>query len=209
MRITKWNLENYLSQTYGGTPRLTLNKQLDDFFPLLQKDYGEANDCTLTSITAIIYYLSEQKLDIQTVYNTVEKYAKKYGYKGDKGTPALTIRKIFQKSLAAYNMPNAYGKFVKGVGYNFDTIKYEINKGNPLILSLNDDGQSYYKNHSVTVVGYVEASVNSKKTPMIIIYDNWYKGISYIDYNKLSLVSSVHFSDLTFKQKRKMFKNLK
>jgi hypothetical protein len=32
--------------------------KLDGFTPLLQADYGEDNDCTLTSMTAIVYFLS-------------------------------------------------------------------------------------------------------------------------------------------------------
>jgi len=176
---------------------------------LLQKDYGGANDCTLTSITAIIHYLSENQIDIQTIYNFVEQFGKKYGYASNRGTPGIAITKIFQTSLAKFKMPRAYGKFVKGIGYNFSHIKAEINKGNPIILSMYSDGQDYYANHSVTIIGYKIAVVKGKEVPIITIYDNWYKAISYIDYNKLSRISSIHFSDLTFKQRHQMWKKLK
>ena len=33
------------------------------------------------------------------IYNTVERIAKKYGYKGNIGTNSLVIKKIFDKSL--------------------------------------------------------------------------------------------------------------
>ena len=61
MRITKYNLKEYLVKTYGSASKPGSQKQLDNFVPLLQKDYGEANDCTLTSMTAIIFYITQQK----------------------------------------------------------------------------------------------------------------------------------------------------
>jgi hypothetical protein len=160
-------------------------------------------------MTAIIFYLSEQKIAIQTIYDFVEKTAKKYGYKGDRGTPMITIRKIFHTALVRFGMPQAYAKYFKGVGYTFKEIKSEINKGNPLILSLNKDGQGYYENHSITIVGYELYQVKDKEIPMLIIYDNWHKTISYIDYNKMSRISTIHYAGLNFKQKHQMWKQLK
>ena len=209
MRITQYNLKKYLRETYKIVSQPSSQKQLDNFVPLLQRDYGEANDCTLTSMTAIIFYLSQQQLDIQTVYNFVEKTAKKYGYKGDRGTHFFTIRKIFQTALNNFSLPKAYGKYLKGAGYSFADIKAEINKGNPIILSMHNDGKDYYENHSITIVGYETYVLGKKEIPMLIVYDNWYKAISYVDYNKMSRLSSIHFSELTFKQKHTMWKQLK
>ncbi len=213
MRITKYNLKKYLDDTYGNRQvQPCSHKQLDGFIPLLQNDYGEANDCTLTSMTAIIFYLSEQKLAVKDIYPVVEKFAKKYGYRGNRGTPFATIRKIFQQSLATFSMPTAYAKFIKGIGYKFKNIQAEINKGNPVILSMHNDGKDYYENHSITIVGYETYKIDNKLLPMLIVYDNWYKSISYVDYNKMSRLSSIHYSELTFKQRHnlwKKFKNLK
>jgi hypothetical protein len=161
-------------------------------------------------MTAIIFYLSDRKADIQKVYNVVEKIAKKYGYKGEKGTPFITIRKIFHTALAQFRLPQAYAKYFKGVGFKFSHIRAEINKGNPIILSLKKDGQNYYENHSITIIGYeVYSAPNGKTVPMLIVYDNWYKVISYIDYNKMSRISTIHYSGLTFKQRHAMWKQLK
>ena len=210
MRITKYNLKKYLDDTYGNRQvQPCSHKQLDGFIPLLQNDYGEANDCTLTSMTAIIFYLSEQKLAVKDIYPVVEKFAKKYGYRGNRGTPFATIRMIFQKSLANFKMPTAYGKYLRGIGYKFKDIKAEINKGNPVILSLDHDGKDYYDNHSITIVGYELYKINNKDVPMLIVYDNWYKAIAYVDYNKMSRFSSIHFAELTFKQRHNMWKTLK
>lgn len=210
MRITQYNLKKYLKETYGSTtPILQQQKKLDGFTPLLQADYGEASDCTLTSMTAIVNFLSYGNFAIQDVYDYTEKIAKKYGYRGTKGTPFLTIRKIFHEVLKKFKLPKANVKYAKELGYTFKTIQAEINKGNPLILSMNEDGQDYYENHSVTIIGYEYYLISGQKVPMLIIYDNWYKTISYIDYNKLSPVSTIHYSNLTFQQRFQMWRQLK
>jgi hypothetical protein len=76
----------------------------------------------------------------------------------------------------------------KGIGYDYDYIKKEIDEGNPIVLSMHSDGLDGYKNHSVTIVGYKDYG-NAK---MIQIYDNWYSSHSYLDYDKLSTISSTH-----------------
>ncbi len=209
MRITQYNLKEYLKETYGSASEPSSQKQLDNFVPLLQKDYGEANDCTLTSMTAIIFYLTQQKQDIKTIYSYVEKTAKKYGYRGQRGTPSITIRKIFHIALNHFGLPQAYVKYMKNLGFTFKNIKTEINKGNPIILSMADDGKGYYENHSITIIGYQIYKINKKEIPMLVVFDNWYKSISYVDYNKMSLVSSIHYSGLTFKQRHDLWKQLK
>jgi hypothetical protein len=166
---------------------------------LLQKDYGEDNDCTLTSITAIVNFLSGGKRPVQEYYDYTEQIAKKYFYRGSRGTPFLTIRKIYHEVLKHFGFSKAHARYLKDVGYKFSHIQAEINKGNPLVLSISNDGLNYYQNHSVTIVGYEIYKINNKKVPMIAIYDNWYKAISYVDYNKISTVSSIHYSEPTQK----------
>jgi hypothetical protein len=62
----------------------------------LQNDYGEASDCSITSMTATIRYYLNNSLAPLDIYNQVERYAKCYGYNGVKrGTNPLTIKKIF------------------------------------------------------------------------------------------------------------------
>lgn len=194
MPITQYNLKQYLAETYGGTPVLQQQRKIENFFPLLQKDYGEAQDCTLTSITSIVYFLSKNKLSIQEIYNQVEKIAKKYLYKGTRGTPFLTMRKIFHEALKLYEMPQAYMGIGKDLGYNFATIRNQINKNNPIMLSMLTDGRDYYNNHSVTVFGYEIYKVKNKQIKMLCVYDNWITNIRYVDYNKMSAISTIHYS---------------
>lgn len=193
MRIDQKNLKDYLKKTYGGNPVRQHQKILDNFTPLLQKNYGGAGDCTLTSMTAIVNFLSKGKYQIQDIYNCVEKYALKYFYTGETGTPTITTRKIFEEVSKVYKLSKPIAKYGKELGYTFDIIKQQISYNNPLILSINDDGKNYYKNHSITVVGFEVWKVGNKEIKMIAIYDNWYSSISYVDYDKISYISTIHY----------------
>lgn len=209
MPLTQYNLKKYLADTYGSGAVLQQSRTIENFKPLLQKDYGEANDCTLTSMTAIIHYLTGNSHKVVDIYNVVAPIAKKYLYRGTRGTPFITIRKIFQESLKKYKLPNAYVKYAKDIGFKFKDIQIEINKGNPVILSMLDDGRDYYENHSITIVGYELYKKGSITIPMLKIYDNWTTNYRYIDYNKLSPVCSIHYSGLTYKQRFQMWRQLK
>ena len=58
-----------------------------------------------------------------------------------------------------------------------------------MVLSLWNDGRNYYKNHSVIIVGF-----NEFKTKKILtVYDNWHETLSYIDYDKLSIISCINY----------------
>ena len=209
MRISKYNIHKYLQDTYGAGATMQQQRHLSDFPFLLQAHYGEANDCTLTSMTAIIHYLTKGKNKTTDIYDYVEKIATKYFYKGTRGTPFITIRKIFHNCLNKYKLPKAYVKYGKDIGYQFKHIQSEINKGNPLILSMVDDGRDYYENHSITIVGYETWKVGSKTIRMLAVADNWNKSVSYVDYEKLSAVSSIHYSGVTIAQRFNMWKQLK
>lgn len=194
MRIDQKNLKDYLKKTYGGNPVRQHQRILDNFTPLLQKNYGGESDCTLTSMTAIVNFLSKGKHQVQDIYNCVEKYALKYFYTSDNGTPTITTRKIFEEVSKVYKLSKPIVKYGKELGYVFSDIQQQIAAyNNPVILSMTSDGKDYYKNHSVTAVGFEIWKTGNKEIRMIAIYDNWYSSISYIDYDKLSLVSSIHY----------------
>lgn len=194
MRISQQNLEQYLKDTYKGNPVRQQQKFLDGFTPLLQKNYGGENDCTLTSMTAIVYFLSKSKYEIQSIYDYVEKIAKKYFYRSATGTPYITTNKIFAEVLKNYKLLAPTARYGKDIGYTFSYIQNQIAKNNPLILSITDDGKDYYKNHSVTIVGFEKWKVGNKEVQMIAIYDNWYSSISYVDYDKISWMSTIHYA---------------
>lgn len=153
---------------------------------LLQDDYGDRLDCTITSMACVFG---------EAHYSELERIAKRYGYNGKTcGTNPLVVQRIMQVFMKEHKLKgrpcSAYGK---GIGWNFATIKRLINGGTPVILNLWTDGRGYYKDHSVTIVGYEEYEHGQ----FLLVYDNWFRGVSMIDYGKLSVVSSVNFVTTT------------
>lgn len=196
-RLWNGNIREYLKKKYKGTKviKCTSSKLLN-FKPLLQDDYGEAGDCTLTSLTACVnYYLANSK-PIEEIYNYVEKIAKKWGYKGNIGTFPLFIQRIYNQTLKHFpcaKKRTAQG-YIKGVGFNFNTIKNILNKNTPIVLSIKNDGRNYYTNHTITIVGYMIYSINNKHTAnILVVYDNWTKSESFIDFDVLPIMASINY----------------
>lgn len=188
MHITDQNLDSYLRSRYG-VQSLRKKKEIARFRPLLQKNYGGPNDCTLTCITAILNFITNYRNSPKLIYNYVEKIAQDNLYEIDgNGTWPVAIRTIFNQAAKKYTNKTSCVNYGKGVGYNYEEIKKEIDKGHPIILSMFSDGLGYYDNHSVTIVGYNEYD----KAKMLKIFDNWTEKPSYIDYNKLSVISSIN-----------------
>lgn len=192
-RLTSSNIKKYVENTYGSGAVEITKKYFLDFPPLLQKDYGGKNDCTLTCMTAIIHYITKRKNKATSIYDDVEKIAKKHFYHSALGTSYFTIRTIFNKALKMYCTQKAEVGYLKNAGYNQNTIVSQIDKNNPLILTMVSDGLGYYKKHSVTVIGYSVYSVNNEKKIFLRIYDNWNRDIGYLDYEKISSVSVLHY----------------
>lgn len=174
-----------LTREYSVLGRRTARKILR-LEALLQDDYGERLDCTLTSMACIFG---------EEFYPEIEQIAKKYGYNGEKrGTNPLVVQRIMQVFMKAHKLKGRpYSAYGKGVGWSYATIKRLINGGTPVILNLWADGRSYYKDHSVTVVGFEEY----EKGRFLLVYDNWFRGVSMIDYKKLSVISSINYITMT------------
>lgn len=186
MRISRYDLTQYVKSKTGKTKIIRV-KTIAKFPMLLQNNYGLDQDCTLTSITALAQY-KNQFPDYKTedIYSCVEQVALKYGYDGNKrGTNPLVIRNIINKIF----LTKSKIKIFKNLGYNFETIVEQINKNNPIVLSLYKSGNGSYDNHTVSILGYVEY----EGAKMLIIADNWYKDYSYIDYDKLSFISQINY----------------
>lgn len=148
---------------------------------LIQADFDGKNDCTLTCLTFLFGVKYHE--DIVSVSKTL-------GYDGKNGTNPLVIKTLMQRVMRLANVKgtakSAYGK---GIGYTWNTLKTLINGKHYVILNLLDDGRNYYHDHSVTVVGYAEYA----KHKFLLVYDNWSSGVSYIDFAKLSFISSINF----------------
>ena len=151
---------------------------------LLQKNYGQKNDCTLTSL-AFLYGVEK--------YPQIEQIAMRYGYDGKKnGTSPFVVRKIMLACNKQFSVSGTCCvRYGKGISFDYETVKSVIDKGHYLLLNLWKDGRDYYKNHAVTVIGY-EAYERGR---FLIVFDNWNSTYSYIDYGKLSLISSVNWME--------------
>lgn len=183
-RISTLDLFKYVNTNYEHA-KAQARKQLQHFPFLLQNDYGGTLDCTITSITAVKAYKGDER-DTKEIYGEVESVSKKYGYKSEIwGSIPLFTRKVLNE---VFNTKSKV-KYFKGIGFNFDTIKNLIDKGQPIILSMANDGRGYYKNHTVTVIGYVIY----QEARMLIVADNWNGSVSYLDYGKLSKISSLNW----------------
>lgn len=151
---------------------------------LLQDDYGEAYDCTITSLACI--FGAEH-------YGEIEAIAKRYGYDGKKcGTSPLTVRKILSDILKLlHKSGKPKSAYAKGIGWNFSLVKRLVSGGTPVVLNLWNDGRGYYHDHTVTIIGTEEY----KKNRFLLVYDNWSLGVSLIDYQKLCVISSINWVD--------------
>jgi hypothetical protein len=87
---------------------------------------------------------------------------------------------------------------MKNVGYKFEKIMNLIDNKVPVIISVNNDGRNYYRNHSMTIIGYtiyritlVDGQTINRR--FLKVYDNWRSTFGYIDYEVLSSISSINY----------------
>ena len=162
-----------------------LFRQVIPLQPLLQQNYGEALDCTITSLACIF---SEK------YYDVIESIARRYGYDGERcGINPLTVRRIMADFMKKQHMTGtARSGYGKGIGWRWTTVKRLIARQTPVILNLWDDGRGYYHDHTVTVIGVEEYL----KDRFLLVLDNWNESISLIDYKKLSIISSINWVDM-------------
>ena len=182
------NIRDYTVKTYGDDGGM-IKRKIQYVPTLLQNDYGELSDCTITSITAVIKFYRPD-LNVFDIYDQVESIAKCYGYSGDHGTYSLTIRFIYNKALKKFGIDKrASSRYLKDFSFDYFFIQQEINGDRPVLLNLWKDGRDFYKNHTVLIVGYLMIG----NIPYLMVQDNWTKTVSYIDYKKLATICSIQF----------------
>ena len=162
-----------------------LYRQVIPLQPLLQRNYGEELDCTITSMACIFG---------EKYYGVIELIARRYGYDGDtRGTNPLTVRRIMAEFMDCAHMTGtARSGYGKGIGWRWATVKRLIARQTPVILNLWDDGRGYYHDHTVTVIGVEEY----RKDRFLLVLDNWNESVSLIDYKKLSIISSINWVEV-------------
>lgn len=186
--LNKTNLNKYLEDTYGKNSFYQYGGKVINMEALAQDEYGEDNDCSLVSILTLAKHI-EGDISLPYFYNLIERVAKRYFYKGSFGTLPFFIKPIMKRVLPY----KVYAKYGKNIGFNFFTIKRQLDYNNPIILSIWNDGRNVYKKHSVVVIGYTAYKINDTMVYILAVYDNWRKEVRYIDYNKLSMISSINY----------------
>ncbi len=208
--LTDKNIGNYiLSNELNATNiRLREIKELD-VKPFLQKDFRTLEqDCTFTSILTCVHYFYPQVADVQTIYDVaLNIYKREYPqYQKVKGTVPFAIRSVYNEIYKYFKLHfyTIRSKYVNKIGFSYKDIKTQIDNGIPVILSFYNDRRKYYKNHTVTVIGYAEFEMDNmdpvlsrikpiKTKNMLIIYDNWSTDIRYLDLDLIGPVSSIVF----------------
>ena len=171
--LTLQNISSYFNFQY---PQYQNYKLIDEkrigATPFLQSNYGEENDCTIMSIATCIYYYVRQinmPIPMFEIYAATRKIAKKYKYNDSTGTFFGFNKKIYEETLKYFNLKQKINiNFVKNVGFNFNTIKKSILENKPVVLSMANDGRDYYKNHTVTIIGYQVYELNDTDKNRII-----------------------------------------
>lgn len=213
MRLHEYNIMRYvtsLGYTVVSREKVDLNRR-KLILALDQNDFGQKNDCTLVSATALIKEVAQiRHLSTEGLYSIIEEIAERYcSYNGElKGTNPLVISALLQRSLEKFAPRTQYkakSKFLKGVpfiGFNFEKIKnYIKDMQYPMILNILTDSRNYYKDHSVLIVGVETFKVKDNKTGkkkdlrFLRVYDNWNTSVSYINYELLG-ISSINYFDI-------------
>lgn len=166
------NITLYLEKKYKGKPvmvdrgkTLIINRQS------MQEITGrKANNCTLVAISRILMYyrirMHKTNIDrsIGDIYRKVEAIGTEYGYTDARGVVPIFVDDIVEE---AFEM---YGYKVKCKGHyiwSFEKqVKREIAAGRPVIMNI---ARGFYKNHTVTVIGYRIYSVTYYCYSMIFI----------------------------------------
>ena len=194
-RLTATNIKKYLQENYnfGDTITEVYRKQLS--VPIfLQNNYGKEGDCTLTSVLTLTKFYNKS-LDTNEVYNYIENIAeKKYFYNGDSfGTIPFFNRAIINETCAHFGIKRDFKTgYLKGVGFNLNSIIQLINDNTPIMISMFKDGRKYYDSHTITIVGYVVyEDENHKQQVMLQVYDNWHSSYSFLDYNLVCNISMI------------------
>lgn len=159
-----------------------IHSRINAGVPLLQNEYGQKNNCTITSLS---YLFGPSN------YNLIESLAKRFGYRGEKrGTNPFAIKWIMQNMIRERKLPQrARAAYMKGIGVTWRKCAALSDASIPFLLNLHRDGRGHYSDHTVTVIGYEEYE-NGR---FLVVYDNWVREESLIDYDRLPVFCSINW----------------
>ena len=198
-RLDALNIQKYILSKDLRYNKINLKEmRIISATPYLQKDFGEPNDCSLTSLLVCLAHWLKKTRTPQEIYTEIEKNARRYLYRGNLyGTIPFFIKKIYQECVNNFRLDFKIDEhYVRGIGFNTDFVKTIIDHETPIVLSMLNDGRDYYMNHTVTIIGYQTFLLEGEKLKdklktVFCVYDNWNATISYIDLDIISRISSI------------------
>lgn len=174
---------SYVNDRYGSGWSLKNSKTISGVPVYLQADFGDPNNCTLSTLTMIFMYHRNYSgktnipSDKYVLYNRIKTIATTHGWTPENGTPPTKIDDIINDVWAYYGYSGYGVNFYEPV-YSAYTGQVDMNRPSSINIA-----SGYYGNHSVALVGYrtYQKSWNPDKG-FLKVHDNWTTETRYIDY---------------------------
>ncbi|MDO5707594.1 MAG: hypothetical protein Q4P31_03040 [Andreesenia angusta] len=197
------DIEEYINYNYGNknyklTEIFSLEKYID-FHRAGEKSKG---DCLLVAIATVMEFHKNIGRygfpdNYDEIYKIVLKKAnglKAYPIPLRGGTTPLLANNIASRYLKEIGMKNYRSKNIYGIDWTSskrktNIILNEIRNLRPIVFNISS---GYYKNHSITIIGYriYENSFNDRII-ILELADAWVKYIKYLNLNNFNTVSSI------------------
>lgn len=193
MRITSNNLQDYLSPKPTENSIVLIKRHIiPSHNYLLHEIENEKLGSVITAINILQYFAPTMTPGI--LHDYIRRYGNKIGYSTKFGIIPLFNSRILNCVATDLHIKHTFRtKYIKNIGFDFKTITDLIDSRNPALLSLFNDGRNYYQRHSVVIMGYEIYDVGGVQKRLLVVCDSWSKGYSYIDYDRLSSVSSLTY----------------
>lgn len=204
------NIGNYILSSELNVSEIEIKEVKElNVQPFLQENFTELEeDCVFTSIVTCVHYFYPEVATPQDIYNVaVAIYRREFpSFQKIEGVVPFVIKHIYSEVYKFFKLHyySIKSRYINRIGFNYNTIKQQINQGIPVIISMYNDGRQFYKNHTVTAVGYMEFQMDNldpfiehikpkKERNILMVYDNWSTEIRYIDLKQVSSISSIVF----------------
>ena len=203
-RLTDENIQKYILTSHLNYEDVSLKSVNKIALYPLTFGNNEKNSIILNIALCVFHYCFDS-FDKNVILNAVKSLMTHLFYDPDKETFLfLFIKPVYKRILKYFQFSKKIKtKFFKGIGFNFNTIKEQINRKTPIILYLTSDGRNYYKNCALTVIGYAQFTMlnnvwypvvkQDKVKNMLIVYDGFSEKISYVDYDAISVFSCITY----------------
>lgn len=177
----------YVKDRYGRECHMETEKELSLESFSMSDISTDANNCVLTGITRILSYHLKGKVSVTEIYCQVKTVAMQKGFSTKKGLPFHKIRGVLKLVAEAFGLQSCRVKSVY-LFRIFHAVKKEIDAGNPVLLNIS---WGYYKNHTVTGIGYRIYKRNRRTCLFIVVYDGWTNQKMFLDVRRFWVPKSL------------------